>query len=293
MRNKWDNIKIEQLKELLKTKSAKETAEIIGFTEKAVKVKATRLKISIIQFKWETINCQECGKEKRVRKNENSKFCSKSCSASNMNKFRTIESRNKQKNSLLKTLSLKFTKKKPKKQRQFILKNGKLIRKINPPKVRNCKSCNKEIFNTFKSFCEQCKYKYYKLYRVACNFTFLIKDYNYLFSFDEIANLKRYGMYSPINKNNNLKGVSRDHIFSVNEAYKLNIKPSFINHPANCRLLKHEENNKKKTRCDLTLNELYNNIIKSEKIKRYLNDEDLDLLTSLVESANRSAKSME
>ena len=45
-------------------------------------------------------------------------------------------------------------------------------------------------------------------------------------------------------------------MFSVDEGYKQNIDPYLISHPANCKLMKHEDNFKKKTECSITLDEL-------------------------------------
>lgn len=51
-----------------------------------------------------------------------------------------------------------------------------------------------------------------RAYRLDASFNFNLKDYPDKFDFDLI---KKYGWYSPTNKNNNLDGVSRDHVVSV------------------------------------------------------------------------------
>lgn len=300
MKNKWTEEKTEKLRILLKTLSTEEVGNILGFSKRAVQNKAFRLKISCNDYKREIIKCLNCNKEKNCRKNDNMKFCSQSCSAIYSNKYRTEDSRKKQIKSLKKTLSLKPIIKKekilqsnPKNKTKLILVNGKKKRVYINNNISNCKICNQKMFNSFRRFCSKCRYNYYKIYRVDCNFKFVINEYLFLFSEKELLNLKLLGMYSPTNKNNNLGGVSRDHIFSINEAYKLSINPCFISHPANCNLLVHSENSKKYINSDIILNDLYIKILESEKIKRFLNDDNLKTLTSLVESADGFAKSME
>ena len=88
-------------------------------------------------------------------------------------------------------------------------------------------------------------------------FRFSLKDYPDEFDFELI---EKYGFYSPANKNNNLNGVSRDHMYSVYEGYKNNISPKIISHPANCKLLKHTDNISKNKKCSITLDELLERI---------------------------------
>ena len=46
----------------------------------------------------------------------------------------------------------------------------------------------------------------------------------------------------------------------VKYGFENNISPEIISHPANCRLLKHRDNNKKNIKCDITIEELLNKI---------------------------------
>ena len=57
-----------------------------------------------------------------------------------------------------------------------------------------------------------------------------------------------------------MNGVSRDHIISINYGFKNNILPEIISHPANCQLLRHNENISKGKKCDLILEQLINKI---------------------------------
>lgn len=85
---KWTEDKIEELKELLKTKSVDEISVIFNTTRHAVKRKANILKISILQYLHEVVECKNCNKSFECRKSEKRKFCSKTCGALYYNSFR-------------------------------------------------------------------------------------------------------------------------------------------------------------------------------------------------------------
>ena len=95
-------------------------------------------------------------------------------------------------------------------------------------------------------------------YRQLCKFKFSLNDYPNEFDFKLI---KKYGWYSPSNsKKPKLNGVSRDHMYSIKEGFKNNVNPYYISHPANCQLLTHDDNNRKKTKCNISLEELIKKI---------------------------------
>ena len=144
------------------------------------------------------------------------------------------------------------------------------------PSERYCADCGSAICNyKHNLYCKSCaaKRKYMKLrnaqlvnaddiikerllyqeYRRKCSFNFAISDYHDEF---DLELLKRYGWYSATNHGNNMTGVSRDHIYSVFEGYKNRVDPKIISHPANCQLLLQSDNASKKTKCDITLDEL-------------------------------------
>lgn len=98
------------------------------------------------------------------------------------------------------------------------------------------------------------------MYRPLCSFHFNLNDYKDEFDFDLI---KKYGWYSPTNKKNNLEGISRDHIYSVNDGFVNKIDPKIISHPANCRLMIHSNNNIKNRNSEITIEDLL------EKIKQW------------------------
>lgn len=99
-------------------------------------------------------------------------------------------------------------------------------------------------------------------YRQLCEFKFSVKDYPEEFN---LKLIQEHGWYQAANRGNNLDGVSRDHIVSVKFAFENNIDPELIAHPANCRLMRHTKNQKKKSGSDMTLEEL------KEKIKKWDN----------------------
>ena len=227
------------------------------------------------------LNCRsQISYEQRINK-----FCSKSCSCSFNNtkrKPRTSESKNKTSRSVKSTIEQKISFKlnqirnevKSKRRKlRFILKNVKStlkrIRKkennVRIEKKRICKFCFCSFLSRRKSICDNCRILYHRLYVTECRFRFSLKEYSFLFPKEDFDLLSLYGMYKPKNKGDNLKGVSRDHMFSVREGYKLKIEPELMKHPANCKLMLHCENVSKYSRCSITLDELFNKILESEK----------------------------
>jgi len=92
-----------------------------------------------------------------------------------------------------------------------------------------------------------------KEFRLLCAFRFNVYDYPNEFPIDLIC---EYGWYSASNRGNNLKGISRDHMISVKYAYNHGIDPNLISHPANCKLMIHNENVSKYSKCSLSIDEL-------------------------------------
>lgn len=99
-------------------------------------------------------------------------------------------------------------------------------------------------------------------YRLQCQFNFALSDFPDEFDFDLI---RKYGWYKAKNNGNNLNGVSRDHMYSVMEGYRNNVDPSIISHPANCRLIRHNDNISKLDGSTITLEELLDRIEKWNK----------------------------
>lgn len=108
-------------------------------------------------------------------------------------------------------------------------------------------------------------------YRQLCRFTFNVYDYPYYF---DLKLIELYGWYKAKNRGDNQNGVSRDHIFSIKEGFVNNIDPYYISHPSNCNLMRHVDNNKKKTNSTITFSELV------ERVKTF----DEKIKTGLVET---------
>lgn len=134
--------------------------------------------------------------------------------------------------------------------------------------TRTCLECNTTMWCTpsnNRKFCtSKCWVNYteknkesFLLYRQRCNFDFNFEDYPNKFDFMLV---EQYGWYSPSNKGNNLNGVSKDHMVSVRTGFELGIDPSIIKHPANCKLMLHRENQSKREKSSITVNELLERI---------------------------------
>ena len=101
-----------------------------------------------------------------------------------------------------------------------------------------------------------------RTYRARCSFKFNV--YNYPNYFD-LELIDQHGWYSPggknsKNKNINMTGVSRDHLYSVYDGWINDIDPVIISHPANGRLILQSENASKRNSSSITLDELLTKI---------------------------------
>ena len=130
---------------------------------------------------------------------------------------------------------------------------------------KKCKGCNNLFKRSNKVFCSnECRIQFrrkdmteFKIYKTETNFNFNLSDYPDEFDFTLI---EKYGWYSPSNKKNNLGGVSRDHMLSVKEGFELGIDPKLLAHPANCKLMIHNDNVSKNKKSSITLEELLERI---------------------------------
>lgn len=132
-----------------------------------------------------------------------------------------------------------------------------------------CLECNKIMLcrpsNNSKKFCtSRCWVNYteknkepFLLYRQRCNFDFKFEDYPDKF---DLTLVEEHGWYSPSNKGNNLNGISKDHMVSVRTGFDLGIDPEIIKHPANCKLMLHRQNQSKREKNSITLEELLKRI---------------------------------
>jgi len=146
----------------------------------------------------------------------------------------------------------------------------KISKKLNKKINIICLFCKKEfIGHKDRKFCNnKCARKYrteisfnnltkYNKYKKECQFNFSINKYINKFDFSLI---KKYGWYKAKNRGDNMNGVSRDHIISINYGFKNNILPEIISHPANCQLLPHLKNISKGKNNGMTIEQLIDKI---------------------------------
>ena len=79
-------------------------------------------------------------------------------------------------------------------------------------------------------------------------------------------------MYKAKNRVDNPNVVSRDHMLSVRQGFELGLDPFILAHPANCKLMIHNENISKNKRSSISLDDLLERIKEFEikyKIKKY------------------------
>jgi hypothetical protein len=130
--------------------------------------------------------------------------------------------------------------------------------------VKSCLMCGSSLtclVESNRKFCtSKCWVNYseqhkepFLLYRQQCNFTFSVTEYQHKFDWFLV---EQHGWYSPSNKGNNLNGVSKDHMLSVREGFELGIDPEIIKHPANCQFLLHKQNQSKREKSSITIEEL-------------------------------------
>jgi hypothetical protein len=192
--------------------------------------------------------CMQCNHPLTWNQRRN-KFCSTNCAAIVSNALRTNESRSQQSITLKQTLKNKgLGKEKPSeyhyeclncKQRFTCLRNEK--------KFKYCsKECKKQKAKTG-----------IRLYRRECKFKFTENDWPELFNQELI---ERYGWYSPKNSSKpNLTGVCWDHLFRIEDGFRLGIDPEIMRHPANAELVTWPENIRRR-RSQISFDELLKRI---------------------------------
>lgn len=190
--------------------------------------------------------CGECGS---LVKKMGNKFCSNSCRATftNKNVDRTRFKPGPKKSVVPYSRISWFKCKETGKYYCNRDKNGKLRRKS--PYAKTIRNPTRRKRHGDPKLFE---------YRQKCLFAFNVYDFPEEF---DLSLIEECGFYSPTNKNNNLGGISRDHIISVKYGYDHGIDPNIIRHPANCQLLRHSDNVSKGIDCAMSLNELKKKIV--------------------------------
>jgi hypothetical protein len=236
---RWDEASVKRLEDLInENKRPDEISALLGISRKSLSMKMGRLGLRI-RYK-EFVKCKECGVDFEALTNSGAKFCTRSCSVSsnNKNKIKSEETKEKIRSSVHKYLD-------------------SIPKKRDTKKVKRCRYCSEVINDKYKRICTTCKNQYYVVYRAVCKFDFNVYDYPDKFNLDLID---RFGWYLPSNRGNNIDGVSRDHMFSVRDGFRLGILPEIVKHPANCNLMLHKDNNVKKTKSSITITQLLERI---------------------------------
>jgi hypothetical protein len=261
---KWTKELDEKLKVFINLgKKYEEISIELGTSVRSISNRAFRLGLRLV-FHTE-FKCKQCEKLFISYINSDRVFCSKSCSATFNNLGKNKSNETKEKIALAnkgkKHSEESVNKRSGKNNGNYI--DGRSLKytlnkkdKIN--NKRKCKYCGGyKIEKKHKAICDDCRIEYYEGYRPSCEFNFDIKKYKDKF---DLQLVEEYGWYSPTNKGNNLNGVSRDHMYSVRDGFINKIDPEIIKHPANCKLMKHSDNNFKNHSSTITLDELLERI---------------------------------
>ena len=191
-----------------------------------------------------------------IRKSSNNRFCSSSCSATYNNIGRELskETRNKISNSM------KITKLKKKSNSLSPRNKNNIKGPYTKLFLNKCYHCEKIFYSRTKmKYCLIHKELYSEKNRM--NYRFNFNYYNYPTLFD-IKLIEKVGWYCSDKKSKkyNPNGLSRDHKVSVSESIRNNYDPYYINHPLNCEIMLHSDNNSKNDKCSISYTELVQKI---------------------------------
>ena len=202
-----------------------------------------------------TMSCDKCQKQFSVREREKLHpekeiyFCSRSCANSRGPRSEDFKQKVREK------LSGRIIAERITKTCQGC--NVEFVVNSNHPHQKCCSvECSKKIRY---AHLDKTGLKYY---RRLCSFNFNLADFPDEFDFRLI---EQHGWYKATNRGNNLGGVSRDHIVSVKYGFENKIDPEIISHPANCRLLVHNENVSKGEDCGMSIEQLKQKIVEWNK----------------------------
>ena len=202
--------------------------------------------------------CENCGIEHKGIYGSG-RFCSIKCARGFSSKNKRLE--------INKKVSDKLSNRKLSDQHKKNIEKGNNFNRKEKTS-RTCLECNSSMLcrpSDNRKFCSpRCWVIYseknkepFLLYRQRCNFDFKFEDYPNKF---DLKLVEQNGWYSPSNKGNNLDGVSKDHMFSVRHGFDLGIDPEIIKHPANCNIMLHKQNQRKREKSSITIEELLERI---------------------------------
>ena len=143
----------------------------------------------------------------------------------------------------------------------------KLKGKVKKENIKCCSFCEQDFYSRRdQKYCSILCWKNeiklsktaFENYKLKCKFLFNVYHYPKYF---DLALIEKFGWYSAVNKGDNRNGISRDHIYSIKEGFLNNISSEIISHPANCRLINNVENQKKRTKSFITIEDLKDKIL--------------------------------
>lgn len=201
--------------------------------------------------------CENCNKNHNGEYGSG-RFCSAKCARGFSTKNKRAEINQK--------VSAKLSGRKLSAKHIKNIEQGNNFNRKNNRIEKKCLNCHSLMLcKVFQKFCTRTCWANYTektkepflLYRQRCNFDFKFEDYPDEF---DLTLVEQYGWYSPANKRNNLNGVSKDHMVSVKTGFELGIDPNVIKHPANCKLMRHRENQNKNSKSSITVADLLERI---------------------------------
>lgn len=215
--------------------------------DKLKKLRKERKIKKIEEYLLNPTKCESCHINLEYDKRNNI-FCSSKCNSEINNPvlFITDEQR------------IEINKKISQSIKEYNITIGKKI----GPHILICKMCNIDfVSKNKKKYCTiKCQHDYrkkdmseLKKYKSLAYFKFPLNKYPNEFDFSLI---EKYGWYKAKNRGDNLNGVSRDHKYSIDEGFKNKVDPLLLAHPANCRLIRHNDNVSKGSKSIITLEQL-------------------------------------
>lgn len=190
--------------------------------------------------------CPECLTSLSYEKRKN-KFCSSSCAATHTNKNRGEEEIKSRLEIIRKIHNCNGLNENELIQHRKNLRNSRKLNvevcgPISFIYLLECKKCISRYYvgHASSKYCQACILNDRKIYRKSFKFYLNNKEHTFLFNSELI---KKYGWYAPHNSSKpNLKGVTWDHLFRIEEGYLLNVDPKIMNHPANAELVPWQHN---------------------------------------------------
>lgn len=208
-------------------------------------------------------NCIVCGTSLQASKYQ-TKFCSRSCAAKYNNAQRPASVGEHHSRVLKEKYSTKVKTCRKCKENyvgehicNYILMSKSTSK---TPYIRCCANCKVDLQDNKKKYCSSC-FPNSRHYRSLAQFKFNVYDYPNEFDLNLIH---QHGWFSPNgyksrNKQPNLSGVSRDHLYTVADGFKNKIDAKLLAHPANCAILLHNGagGNNSKRKSSITLDALH------------------------------------